>query len=81
MAKNLIFFECVHQKHRCSETTLKVFDVIQSEKEESYMVLSINKVVISIDINNTLYRWHIVSKISGCLKSTQNTTIEHRKIE
>lgn len=45
------------------------------------MVLSINKVVISIDINNTLYLWHIVSKISGCLKSTQNTTIEHRKIE
>ncbi len=54
---------------------------MQSEKEESYMVLSINKVVISIDINNTLYRWHIVSKISGCLKSTQNTTIEHREIE
>ena len=44
---------------------------MQSEKEESYLVLSINKVVISIDINNTLYRWHIVSKISGCPKSVQ----------
>ena len=49
------------------------------------MVLSINKVVISIDINDTLYRAYS-KQISGCPKSvqkydykTQENRIENKK--